>query len=55
MTYKVSLGSNILLTFGVTFAQLGSSQMPDPQKMSEFFFLFTMLKVGEICYTDIGN
>jgi hypothetical protein len=39
MTYKVSLGSNILLTFWVTFAQLGSSQMPDPQKMSELFFL----------------
>jgi hypothetical protein len=38
MTYKVSLGSNILLTFWVTFAQLGSSQIPDPQKMSELFF-----------------
>jgi hypothetical protein len=38
MTYKVSLGSNILLTFWVTFAQLGSSQIPDPQKMNEFFF-----------------
>jgi hypothetical protein len=39
MTCKVSLAAPILLTFWVTFAQLGTSQMPDPQKMSELCFL----------------
>jgi hypothetical protein len=55
MTYKVSLGYNILLLFSVTFAQLGSSQIPDPQKMGKLIFLFTMLNVGEIFYPAIGN